>query len=171
MRILLDQEGYSWDEAWHITTRSVAYTNHTVLAEALERWPQNMFENLLPRIWQIMMEISHRYEAQLKEIFHGDMNKVQENAVIWGGEVRMANLCVCGCFAINGVSALHSDILRRDVFHDICAHNPNKFKNVTNGIDHRRWLSEINPGMDSLLKELAGGDAYLSDARAMRKLE
>ncbi len=171
MRILLDQEGYSWDEAWYITTRSVAYTNHTVLAEALERWPQSMFETLLPRVWQIMMEISHRYEAQLKEVFHGDMNKVQENAVIWGGEVRMANLCVCGCFAINGVSALHSDILRREVFRDMCERNPNKFKNVTNGVDHRRWLSEINPKLDQLVRDCTGSDAYLTQPEAISGLE
>ena len=171
MRILLDQEGYSWDEAWYITTRSVAYTNHTVLAEALERWPQQMFETLLPRVWQIMIEISHRYEAQLKEIFHGDLNKVQENAIIWGGEVRMANLCVCGCFAINGVSALHSDILRREVFRDVCAHTPNKFKNVTNGVDHRRWLSEINPKLDELVRDCTGSDAYLTQPEAISGLE
>ena len=171
MRILLDEEGYSWDEAWHITTRSVAYTNHTVLAEALERWPQQMFETLLPRIWQIMVEISNRYQARLNELFHGDQQKVQENAIIWGGEVRMANLCVCGCFAINGVSALHSDILRKDVFRDVCAHTPSKFKNVTNGVDHRRWLSEINPKLDALVRDCTGSDAYLTQPEAISGLE
>ncbi len=171
MRILLDQEGYSWDEAWSIATRSVAYTNHTVLAEALERWPQQMFETLLPRIWQIMIEINRRYQAKLNEIFHGDQQKVQENAIIWGGEVRMANLCVCGCFAINGVSALHSDILRKDVFRDVCEHNPSKFKNVTNGVDHRRWLSEINPKLDELVRDCTGSDAYLTQPEAISGLE
>ena len=171
MRILLDQEGYSWDEAWHITTRSVAYTNHTVLAEALERWPQQMFETLMPRIWQIMVEINNRYQAQLNELFMGDQHKVQENAIIWGGEVRMANLCVCGCFAINGVSALHSDILRKDVFRDVCEHAPNKFKNVTNGVDHRRWLSEINPKLDELVRDCTGSDEYLTQPEAISGLE
>ena len=171
MRILLDEEGYGWDEAWHITTRSVAYTNHTVLAEALERWPQQMFETLLPRIWQIMVEISNRYQAQLNEIFHGNQQKVQENAIIWGGEIRMANMCVCGCFAINGVSALHSDILRKDVFRDVCEHNPSKFKNVTNGVDHRRWLSEINPKLDELVRDCTGSDAYLTRPEAISDLE
>jgi starch phosphorylase len=161
MRILLDEEGYGWDEAWHIVTHTVAYTNHTVLAEALERWPQQLIENLIPRIWQILVEISKRYQAALEEAFHGDQDKVRENAILWGGEVRMANLCICACFAVNGVSALHSDILRKDVFKDTCQLNPDKFKNVTNGVDHRRWLSEINPALDALIRDCTGSDAYL----------
>ena len=142
MRILLDVEGYSWDEAWHIVTNTVCYTNHTVLAEALERWPQNLIESLLPRIWEILKEIAARYQRQLEGYFGGDMNRVSRMAIIWGGEVRMANLCVCACSAVNGVSALHSDILKRDVFHDAYLRQPDQFKNVTNGIDHRRWLSD-----------------------------
>ena len=171
MRILLDEEHYDWDTAWHIVTHTVAYTNHTVLAEALERWPQKLIESLMPRIWQILIEINKRYQAQLNEIFHGDQHKVAENAVIWGGEIRMANLCVCACFAINGVSALHSDILRRDVFSDICAHTPDKFKNVTNGVDHRRWLSEVNPELDQLIKDCTGSDDYLIHPEAISGLE
>ena len=119
MRILLDEEGYSWDEAWHIVTHTVAYTNHTVMVEALERWPQQLIQDLLPRIWQLLVEISNRYQAQLNDYFHGDQSKVRDQAIIWGGEVRMANLCVCACFAVNGVSALHSDILKRETFHDV----------------------------------------------------
>ena len=161
MRILLDEEKYSWEDAWHIVTNTVAYTNHTVLAEALERWPQQMFETLLPRIWQILIEISNRYQTYLNHIFMGDQAKVRDNAIIWGGEVRMANLCICGGFAINGVSALHSDILRREVFRDMCEHQPDKFRNVTNGVDHRRWLSEINPELDALVRECTGSDEYL----------
>ncbi len=171
MRILLDDEGYGWDEAWHIVTHTVAYTNHTVLAEALERWPQQLIETLLPRIWQILTEISSRYQAQLNQVFHGDQARVRDNAIIWGGEVRMANLCVCACFAINGVSALHSDILRREVFRDACERTPNKFKNVTNGVDHRRWLSEINPALDKLVRECTGSDSYLLHPERLADLE
>nr|WP_276857422.1 glycogen/starch/alpha-glucan family phosphorylase [Intestinimonas timonensis] len=159
MRILLDEEGYTWDEAWHIVTNTVAYTNHTIMVEALERWPQQLIESLLPRIWQILVEISNRYQAQLNEYFHGDQSKVRDQAIIWGGEVRMANLCVCACFAVNGVSALHSDILKRETFHDVYVRTPDKFKNVTNGIDHRRWLSEINPKLDALIQD-CGGKGY-----------
>ena len=171
MRILLDDEGYGWEEAWHIVTNTVAYTNHTVLAEALERWPQQLIETLLPRIWQILVEINNRYQAQLNQVFHGDQARVRDNAIIWDGEVRMANLCVCACFAINGVSALHSDILRREVFRDACEQNPDKFKNVTNGVDHRRWLSEINPALDKLVRECTGSDAYLLHPEQLADLE
>ena len=171
MRILLDEEGYGWDEAWNIVTHTVAYTNHTVLAEALERWPQQLVIDLLPRIWQIIVEISNRYQAELTTYFHGDMSKVERMAIIWGGDVRMANLCICACFAVNGVSALHSDILKREVFHDAYLRTPGKFKNVTNGIDHRRWLSECNPQLDALIKECCGGDRYLLDPDALSGLE
>ena len=171
MRILLDVEGYSWDEAWHIVTHTVCYTNHTVLAEALERWPQNLIESLLPRIWEILKEIAARYQRQLEGYFGGDMNRVARMAIIWGGEVRMANLCVCACSAVNGVSALHSDILKRDVFHDAYLRQPDQFKNVTNGIDHRRWLSQINPKLDALIRECTGGDAYLLHPESISGLE
>lgn len=171
MRILLDEEGYGWDEAWNIVTHTVAYTNHTVLAEALERWPQQLVIDLLPRIWQIIVEISNRYQAELTTYFHGDMSKVERMAIIWGGDVRMANLCICACFAVNGVSALHSDILKREVFHDAYLRTPGKFKNVTNGIDHRRWLCECNPQLDALIKECCGGDRYLLDPDALSGLE
>ena len=171
MRSLLDVEGYSWDEAWHIVTNTVCYTNHTVLAEALERWPQNLIESLLPRIWEILKEIAARYQRQLEGYFGGDMNRVSRMAIIWGGEVRMANLCVCACSAVNGVSALHSDILKRDVFHDAYLRQPDQFKNVTNGIDHRRWLSQINPKLDALIRECTGSDAYLLHPESISGLE
>ena len=129
------RRGTAGTEAWYIVTRTVAYTNHTVLAEALERWPQQLIETLVPRIWQILVEIAKRYQAYLNDAFHGDQAKVRDNAIIWGGEVRMANLCVCACFAVNGVSALHSAIIRREVFPDICAISPGKFLSVTNGVD------------------------------------
>ena len=170
MRIFIDEAGMGWDEAWTITTQSVAYTNHTVLAEALERWPQTLVQQLLPRIWQILIEISARWQRKVEDFYH-DNNKTQKMAIIWGGEVRMANLCIAGGMAVNGVSGLHSDILKKDVFRDACGMEPWKFQNVTNGIDHRRWLSEINPGLDSLVRDLTGGDDYLTRPLALRKLD
>ena len=161
MRILMDDAGLDWDTSWNITVNSVAYTNHTVLAEALERWPQTLMQSLLPRIWQILCEIARRWQVKVTEFYHGDESKIRNMAVIWDGEVRMANLCIAGGMAVNGVSALHSDILRKDVFRDACAMEPEKFKNVTNGIDHRRWLAEINPGLDGLICDLTGGNDYL----------
>ena len=148
----------------------MAYTNHTVLAEALEVWPQQLFETLLPRVWQILTEISHRYQKKIEEYYHGDMEKVGRMAVIWDGAVRMANLCIAGGMAVNGVSALHSEILRKDVFHDQCVMEPDKFKNVTNGVDHRRWISQINPRLDALLKDTVG-EGYLTHADQMKGLE
>ena len=170
MRILIDDAGLSWDEAWHITTNSVAYTNHTVLAEALECWPQQLMEDLLPRVWQILTEIARRYQARIEEYYHNDLAKISKMAVIWDGGVHMANLCIAGGMAVNGVSALHSDILRNDVFRNQCAMEPDKFKNVTNGVDHRRWLSQINAPLDALLKETVG-EGYLTDASLMKGLE
>ena len=170
MRIFIDEAGMNWDEAWEITTRSVAYTNHTVLAEALERWPQNLVESLLPRIWQIIVEISRRWQEKVENFYH-DPGKTRAMAIVWSGEVRMANLCIAGGMAVNGVSGLHSDILKKDVFRDACGMEPWKFQNVTNGIDHRRWLSEINPGLDSLIRDLTGGDDYLTHPLALKKLD
>ena len=170
MRLFIDDAGMDWDEAWRITTQSVAYTHHTVLAEALERWPQNLFEHFLPRIWQITLEISRRWQEKVEDFYH-DPRKTEKMAIVWGGEVRMANLCIAGGMAVNGVSGLHSEILRKDVFRDACGMEPWKFRNVTNGIDHRRWLSEINPRLDSLIKELTGGDEYLLHPQALKKLD
>ncbi len=170
MRIFIDEAGMTWDEAWEITTQSVAYTNHTVLAEALERWPQGLMESLLPRIWQIIQEISDRWQRKVME-FHHDPEKMAQMAIIWDGEVRMANLCIAGGMAVNGVSGLHSDILRKDVFKNACDMEPQKFQNVTNGIDHRRWLSEINPGLDSLICDLTGSRDYLIRPMELQKLD
>ncbi len=170
MRILIDDAGLDWDVAWDITVHSVAYTNHTVLAEALERWPQNLVESLLPRIWQILMEIARRWQEKVENFYH-DENKVREMAVIWDGEVRMANLCIAGGMKVNGVSALHSQILKDDLFHSAYVMEPEKFTNVTNGIDHRRWLSEINPGLDALICELTGGKDYLTKPSTLEKLD
>ena len=171
MRILMDVENYTWDDAWHIVSNTVCYTNHTVLSEALERWPQNLIEILLPRIWVILREIAARYQSQLEQKFPGDTGKIAHMAIIWGGEVRMANLCISACSSVNGVSALHSEILRETVFHDAYSIRPEQFKNVTNGIDHRRWLSQINPQLDSLIRDCTGGDDYLLHPEAIASLE
>ena len=170
MRILMDDAGLDWDTAWNITTHSVAYTNHTVLSEALERWPQELMQSLLPRVWTIITEIARRYQEKIENYYH-DEAKTREMAIIWDGQVRMANLCIAGGMAVNGVSALHSDILRNDVFKYQCAMEPEKFKNVTNGIDPRRWLAQINPRLDELVRALAGGDEYLLHPEALKKLE
>ena len=169
MRILIDDAGMGWDEAWNITTHCVAYTNHTVLSEALEVWPQQLFETLLPRVWQILQEISRRWQQQVEEFYH-DPAKTAKLAIIWDGGVRMANLCIAGSMAVNGVSALHSEILRKDLFKDACQMMPDKFKNVTNGIDHRRWVPQINPGLDGLLRDLIG-EGYLTHPQELKKLE
>ena len=160
----------SWDEAWDITTQSVAYTNHTVLAEALERWPQSLVEHCCPAsgrsCWRLPAAGRKRWRASTTT-----RAKTEKMAIIWGGEVRMANLCIAGGMAVNGVSALHSDILKKDVFKDAYGMEPWKFTNVTNGIDHRRWLSEINPGLDSLIRDLTGGEDYLLQPLVLRKLD
>ncbi|MCL2747157.1 MAG: glycogen/starch/alpha-glucan phosphorylase [Oscillospiraceae bacterium] len=158
MRILLDEEGMDWDEAWYIVTHTVAYTNHTVMAEALECWPQPLIEMLLPRIWLILREINDRFQRELRDVYHYDNEQQENSAIIWDGELRMANLCLCACFAINGVSELHTHILRTYVFSDAYSRAPQKFFNITNGIDHRRWLAQINPGLYELVRELCGDD-------------
>ncbi|MCQ2441921.1 MAG: glycogen/starch/alpha-glucan phosphorylase [Oscillospiraceae bacterium] len=161
MRLLMDEHGMGWDQAWNIVCNTVAYTNHTVLAEALEHWPQYLVESLVPRCWQIICEINERYLKQVRDFFHGDENKARELAIVWDGDVRMANLCVATCFAVNGVAALHSQILKDDVFHTAWLRTPDKFTNVTNGVDHRRWLAEINPELHKLICEVNGSDSYL----------
>ena len=171
MRILLDEEGYTWEDAWNIVTQTVCYTNHTILAEALERWPQNLIETLLPRIWVILKEIAARYQRELEAYYGNDEGKIAYMAIIWNGEVRMANLCVCACRAVNGVSALHSDILKRDVFHDAFLAEPYKFKNVTNGVDHRRWLAQVNPKLDALIQDCTGSADYLLKPETIRDFE
>ncbi|MDD4715182.1 MAG: glycogen/starch/alpha-glucan phosphorylase [Oscillospiraceae bacterium] len=171
MRILLDEDGYGWEEAYEIVRHTVAYTNHTILSEALERWPQDLIAKLLPRIWTILCELNRRNSMETAARFGGDMVRQQELAIIWGGEVRMANLCVSACFAVNGVSALHTGILKQDVFKSAFALHPDKFLNVTNGIDHRRWLSQSNPRLDRLIRELIGSDEYLLCPQALSQLE
>lgn len=168
MRILLDECGYSWDSAWDIVTRSIAYTNHTVMAEALECWQVDMFARKLPRIYQIIEEINKRFCAEMHE--KGiDGSQIARMAVINDGIVKMANLAVIAGHSVNGISKLHSEILKESVFSDFYKVTPEKFKNVTNGIAHRRWLNQSNPGLSNLILDLIG-DKFITDASALQGL-
>ena len=169
MRIFMDEYGMGWDEAWNIVKNSVAYTNHTVMSEALERWPQDLVQQQLPRLWEIMCEINRRWCDYLVANF-GQGEKAARSLIIRDGQVHMANMCLAACYKVNGVSKLHGDILRRDLFKDVCEIRPDRFTYVTNGIDHRRWLSQINPGLDKLIVELLGSDNYLTHPEELAKL-
>ena len=169
MRIFMDEYGLGWDEAWDIVTHSVAYTNHTVMSEALEKWPQDIVQQLLPRLWEIMCEINRRWCDYLVQNF-GQGERVGRNLIIRDNQVHMANLCLAACYKVNGVSRLHGEILKNDLFHDIYTIRPDCFTSVTNGIDHRRWLSQINPGLHGLICELLGGDAYLLEPERLEEL-
>lgn len=163
MRILLDECGYGWDDAWSIVTKACAYTNHTVMKEALECWNEDLFRSLLPRVYQIAKEVDNRYRANVWALT-GDAGKVESMAIISNGVVRMANLCVAACHSVNGVSALHSQILKDDLFNDYYKLTPDKFKNVTNGIAHRRWLCQSNPLLtDYLTKLIENNFVYNAD--------
>lgn len=168
MRILLDECGYGWDDAWNIVTSAVAYTNHTVMKEALECWPEDLYRRLMPRIWQITKEIDNRFRNFVWQATT-NADQVERMAIMSNGVVRMANLCVASSHSVNGVSALHSEILKDTVFHDFYTLSPNKFKNVTNGIAHRRWLCQSNPELTNLLKELIG-DGFIYQADELLKL-
>ena len=168
MRILLDDYGYEWNEAWSITGRTLAYTNHTVMSEALERWPEHLFREQMPRIYQLVGEINRRLILQLHQIFPGDQGKIDYMAILSYGQVHMANLCLAACHSVNGVSKLHSDILKTSIFKDYYTISPDKFMNVTNGIAYRRWLCQSNPGLTNLLCELIGDD-FIQDAAQLEQ--
>ncbi len=168
MRIMLDECGYDWDKAWDIVTRTIAYTNHTVMSEALECWQVELFQRRLPRIYQIVEEINRRFCAEMHEQ-NVDGYKIGRMAVINDGIVKMANLAVIASHSVNGVSKLHSEILKDSVFTDFYTVTPEKFKNVTNGIAHRRWLNQSNPGLADLITELIG-DKFKKDANALEGL-
>lgn len=170
MRLLLDEYGYGWDQAWDITTHCISYTNHTVMAEALEKWPQNLFQGLLPRIFQIVQEINQRFCNELWAFYPNNWDVVNRNAVLSNGQVKMANLCLVTSHTINGVSALHSEILKNDVFADYYRMHPEKFTNVTNGITHRRWVAQANPRLAELINDLIG-DKWLKNPNALQELE
>ncbi|MCH3973310.1 MAG: glycogen/starch/alpha-glucan phosphorylase [Oscillospiraceae bacterium] len=169
MRIMLDECGYDWDHAWDITTRTVAYTNHTVMKEALECWGQDLFQMQLPRIYQIVEEINRRFCQQMHDL-GVDGYKVGRMAPLNDGYVKMANLAVVGSHSVNGVSGLHSEILKNTVFHDFYTEMPDKFTNVTNGIAHRRWLNQSNPALAALLTKKIG-KGYIYDASKLKKFE
>ncbi len=171
MRIFMDEDGLGWDEAFALVSGCVAYTNHTVMSEALESWPQDLIEYQLPRIWQIIRELDSRHKKYLESVYSNNDDLLLRNLIISGGKVHMANICLSICFKVNGVSAMHSEILKHDLFRGIYALRPDKFTNVTNGIDHRRWLTQINPGLHKLITELLGGDDYLLQPALLSKLE
>ena len=168
MRIMLDECGYGWDDAWSIVTKTVAYTNHTVMKEALECWSEELYSRLLPRIYQITKEIDNRFRAYVWGVTH-DADKVERMAIVSGGVVRMANLCVAGSHSVNGVSALHSEILKETVFNDFYTITPDKFTNVTNGIAFRRWLCQANPALTKYITELIG-DGFITKSDELIKL-
>ncbi len=169
MRILVDEYDYDWDYAWNITCKTLSYTNHTVMSEALERWNEHLFEEQLPRVYQIVCEINRRLVANLNLAYPGDIAKIEYMAVIAHGEVRMANLCLAACHKVNGVSKLHSEILKTGIFKDYYNINREKFTNVTNGIAYRRWLCQANPQLTSLISELIG-DGFKKDSGELEKL-
>lgn len=168
MRIMLDECGYSWDDAWSIVTRTVAYTNHTVMKEALECWSEELYSRLLPRIYQITKEIDNRFRAYVWSATY-DADRVERMAVASNGVVRMANLCVIGSHSVNGVSALHSEILKETVFNDFYNLTPEKFCNVTNGIAFRRWICQANPALTDYITSLIG-DGFITKSDELEKL-
>ena len=173
MRIFLDEEGFDWDVAWDMTRRSTGYTNHTILQEALEKWPVSMMERLLPRHLQIIYEINGRFLQQVSSLYPGDLGKLRRMSLVdEGGErsVRMANLCLVGTSSVNGVAELHTKILREELFRDFYELWPEKFHNVTNGITPRRWLLKANPMLSQLISELIG-DGWITHLDELRRLE
>ena len=169
MRILLDECGYDWDKAFDICRRTFAYTNHTVMSEALEKWNLDIFRSTLPRIYSIVEEMDRRCRADFEKAFPGDWGKINYMAILGDNQVRMANICCYVCHSINGVSKLHSQIIKDSVFHDYYLYKPQAFKNVTNGIAYRRWLLASNPGLTKLLSETIG-EGFKHDASQLSKL-
>ncbi len=163
MRILIDEYRYSWENAWSIVTRTVAYTNHTVMSEALEKWNEDLIQRRLPRIYMIIKEINERFCAEMWNKFPGDWDKIARMSIFSHNQIKMANLCVVASHKVNGVSALHSEIIKNSIFKDFNDVYPTKFTNVTNGIAHRRWLCQSNPELCDLLSDCIG-NGYVLDA-------
>ncbi|MEE1027927.1 MAG: glycogen/starch/alpha-glucan phosphorylase [Agathobacter sp.] len=169
MRILIDEEGLSWDDAWDITTKTVAYTNHTIMAEALEKWPIEIFQRLLPRVYQIVDEINRRFVMQIQAKYPGNDEKVRKMAILYDGQVKMANLAICAGFSVNGVARLHTEILKNQELKDFYEMFPEKFNNKTNGITQRRFLAHGNPLLaDWVTKKV--GDGWQTDLTKLEKL-
>ena len=169
MRLLMDEHNFTWDDAWYIVQNTVAYTNHTVMPEALEKWSEDLIERRLPRIYAIIKEINQRFCAELWEKFPGDWEKITKMSIMSHGQIKMANLSVVASHKINGVSALHSDIIKKDIFKEFDEIYPDRFINVTNGIAHRRWLCQSNKELSSFITELIG-DGYVHDGSELGKL-
>ena len=170
MRIFMDEEGMSWEDAWQITVRTVAYTNHTILPEAMEKWSIPMFQSLLPRIYLIVEEINKRWLKEVRNRYPGDEQKARDVAVLWDGQVHMAHLAVLGSHSVNGVAEIHSQILKDSTLHQFYTCFPNRFSNKTNGISHRRWLIQSNPQLTTLINEAIGTD-WQQQPSQLSKLE
>ena len=169
MRILMDDEGLSWDEAWDITTRCVAYTNHTIMAEALEKWPIDIFQRLLPRVYQIVDEINRRFVMQIQERYPGDGNKIRNMAILYDGQVKMANMAIVAGYSVNGVARLHTEILKNQELKDFYELFPEKFNNKTNGITQRRFLAHGNPLLADWCTKHAGRE-WITNLPKLEKL-
>ncbi|MBQ5659772.1 MAG: glycogen/starch/alpha-glucan phosphorylase [Lachnospiraceae bacterium] len=170
MRILIDEEGLTWDEAWDVTTKTCAYTNHTIMAEALEKWPIELFSRLLPRIYQIVEEIDRRFIAKIKEAYPDNQEKIRKMAVIYDGQVRMAHLAIAGSFSVNGVASLHTEILKKRELRDFYEMMPEKFNNKTNGITQRRFLLHGNPQLAAWVTDKIGSE-WITDLSQLNKLK
>jgi len=170
MRILMDEEGLGWDEAEGICRHCFAYTNHTIMSEAMERWDQNLIQSLLPRVYEILDTLNHKNEDMLKAKFGEDWGKINYMNIMADGHINMANLCLAVCHSVNGVSALHTNILKKDIFKDYNTLYPTKFKNVTNGITFRRWLNLSNPKLTRLINSAIGTE-YMQDQTKLTELE
>ena len=170
MRILMDEEGLSWNEAWEITVKTISYTNHTLLPEALEKWPESSFSQLLPRIHMIVSEINERFCALLAEKFYNDIERITRMAIISHGEVRMGYLAVVGSHSINGVAQVHSELLKTELFKDFYEVFPERFRNMTNGVTHRRWLCASNPKLAGLISDAIGSE-WIREPLKLSKLD
>ena len=169
MRILMDENGLNWDEAWDVTTKTVAYTNHTIMAEALEKWPIELFSRLLPRVYQIVEEINRRFIEEIKAKYPGDQNKVRKMAIIYDGQVKMAHLAIAAGYSVNGVAKLHTEILKKQELKDFYEMMPEKFNNKTNGITQRRFLKHANPLLSDWITDKIG-DGWVTDLTQLEKL-
>jgi len=170
MRIFLDEYNLDWDEAWRITTKTLAYTNHTIMAEALEKWPVDIFKKLLPRIYMIIEEINRRFSLEVAKKYYGDWNKIANMSIIKDDIIKMANLAIVGSHSINGVAWLHTEILKHRELKDFYEMYPERFNNKTNGITHRRWLIQANPELADLMVEVVGDKSWVTDTMKMCKL-
>ena len=169
MRILMDEEGLGWDEAWEVTTKTCAYTNHTIMAEALEKWPIDLFSKLLPRVYQIVEEIDRRFVNKIREMYPGNEEKVKKMAILWDGQVRMAHMAIAAGYSVNGVAKLHTEILKNQELKDFYQMMPEKFNNKTNGITQRRFLLHANPLLADWITEHIGPD-WVTDLPQLKKL-